>query len=412
MQCHRTFLLSMVIGLVVAVQGQGFGQPGGVRMITPIQLVGTVAGVRPGMISVTTPAGEVWGLKVPQRAKIKVTGPAEKEVLRKGHFVRFLVTVNKRYSKSVGEVSQMTIFTPSQELGRRVGVFYPGQAEAAAMGPNPGMQPAMPPGMPPLPAAPKGTKPPPPPKEEMFDVRAQVRDIKGKRMTVYVPNKFFKPLLKVELAEDVAIELDLNTYSVVVEGDKLTALGVRIAPKGVEAIQVAIELSTPLTASGRKPTSPIGKGPIGRPGRGDQQQPFEVADDIEREKPKPDEQPDPTPQEDPAEPKESAGDGDQTEQLVAMLEVKPEDAQGRPGLKLSLGGGDQETFLPAKIQPAKAIQEKFGKPDSMQNVNGSLPIGEGGERKDVQWQLWVYGPVKFFVDGDGAVQYFNFTQKK
>ena len=270
------------------------------------------------------------------------------------------------------------------------------------------------PGMPQQPAAEADPKVKPPPlDEEMFDVRAQIKALKGKRMTVYTPNRFFKPLLKVELAEDIAIDLDLDNYSVVAEGDKITAIGVRVAPKGVESLQVAIELATPLGIMGRRPKQPIGKRPGGRPpARGDKQQPLEVADDVKPGKPGPDgragDQEQPAEQGNSTAPAEPA---ERTKQILEMVRPKPEDAQGRPGLKISFGGGDQETFLPAKLQPVKPIRERVGRPEGVQSFSASLPVGKGGEQEDIVWQHWDYGSVKLLVDGEGTVQYFTEPKK-
>ena len=80
--CPRAALAALVVpGLGVSAYGQGLNPraPAVPRVIQlmPIELRGTVAGVRPGMVVVATAAGESWALKIPPKTEVRVTGTAE-----------------------------------------------------------------------------------------------------------------------------------------------------------------------------------------------------------------------------------------------------------------------------------------------------------------------------------------------
>jgi hypothetical protein len=54
----------------------------------------------------------------------------------------------------------------------------------------------------------------------------------------------------------------------------------------------------------------------------------------------------------------------------------------------------------------------FALPDQVQKIKASLPVGQRGWQKEIHWQLWVYGPVMFFVDEADATQYLAVTVDK
>jgi len=408
-------LLVVVLVFAPAVPLFGQGVPPMVPRViqfTPIELSGTVAAVQPGVITVKTPADELWGLRVPQRAEVRVIGKAERDVLVPGLYVRFVATVDKRRSRVLEKVSKLTIITPSQEVGRQPGVFYPGQEEAMGMGEQP--NPLFPPG-----GKPPGGDPPAEPggngqaesNEEEFDIRAQVTGVRGNRMSLYVPNAFFKPVLMIELADDLEISLDLNNYGIAGPGDKLLSMGRQIAPQAVEALKVSIELTEPYSTKRKRPGQPVAGNTPPPPGPGgNQRQPFEVAERMDNQKP-PDRgnppPPDGPPNDPPAAPPVPLGGGDRTQQMAQLLAGQPGEVQGVPPLNISLGGGDPERFTPAKAHPMKDIRQRFGSPERIMPLNGTLTVGAGGEVKDIQWWLIVYGPVKLLVDEDWKTRYFT-----
>jgi hypothetical protein len=405
---------SAVLGLAVSTQGQG-RNPRAAAMppmiqLMPIQLEGTVAGVRPGMIGVTTAAGETWALKIPPKAEVRVTGTAELSVLRPGMYVRFLAAVDKRRSLAQGKVEKLTVFSPSQELGRMPGVFYAGQeGDEAAMQPGPGVRPNPPQGRNPggRPNRPKGRDGRVPPKAAPAGRDADARGktaanvVKGRWLTVYARNTFFKPTLRIELADKPVVNLDVNTYTLAKSGDKISARGVQIAPQVIQAMQVAIELAEPLGEPGKTAGRTIGKRPPRGPRKGsDDRQPFEVAEEIEKDKP---DQPKETPPQ--QKPEKPLPQDKRSKELVQFLQAKPEDVKGKPGVTLNLAEGDPIQFAPCKQLPGKEVLGRFGLPDQVQKIKGSLPLGEGGQEKEIQWQLWIYGPVMFFVDEAGTTRY-------
>jgi hypothetical protein len=309
--------VSVVLGLVVPASGQGFkprrapvAPVPGVQLV-PVQLEGTVAGVRLGMIAMTTAAGETWGVRIPPKVEVRVTGTAEPEVLSPGMYVRFIAPVDKRRSLVQGPVEKLVIFSPSHEVGRMPGVFYPGQegADDSGLQPDGGTPPK-------VPEAhsgrgrrdrararnPRGApKAAPAARDanadgkaagdvETFDIRGRITNVNGRWLTVYARNTYFKPALKIELAEKPEISLDMNTYTLARPGDKISARGVQIGPQAAQATRVEIQLLEPLGKSS-KPERPTAKRASRRPPKasGDRE-PFAVGEELEQGKPDPKEQ--------------------------------------------------------------------------------------------------------------------------
>lgn len=423
----------ILFGLSVSTVGQPFnprpGRQPPVIQFAPIQLQGTVAGVRPGMIAVSTAAGETWAVKVTGRTEIRVLGTAEPDVLRPGLYVRFFAPVDKRRSRVEQKVGKLTIFSPSKQIGRMPGVFYPGQ-EGDEAAPEPGTPPNGPEAPGPgraakahnrkapaeRPMGPRSRTPGPPdkaPNVETFDIRARLTAVKGDWLTVYVRNPFFKPSLRIQLTDEPEIKLDVSEYSVAKPGDKVAALGRGIGAQAVQARQVRIELAEPLGGSGKRAKRPGPKRPPRRPRKGGHDRgSFEIAEEMESDKPGQGKQPPPAPKKD-APPEEKPPPSDQRgKQIVQFLQAKPEEIRGKPRLKLTLGKGDPATFAPSTDVGGKEVLAEFGLPDNVLKASGKLPVGEDGEPKEVKWQLWIYGPVKLLVDEADRVRYFAVTVDK
>lgn len=354
------------------------------------------------MIKLTTVTQDNWLLKVTPRTKVKLTGTAKPDMLRPGIFVRFTAAVDKRKSKVQEKVSELTIFTPSrQDASRMPGVSYPGQ-EGGVMPQNVPMP--MPQNVPMPPNAAKqpkaDAKDNPTTNVETFEIRGRVTKYRSGRLTVYAPNRYFKPALTIELDEEPIIKLDLANYSAAKPGDAVTAKGIAIAPKMVEAMELTIELAKPLTRKREKPKRPTTRRPATKrtPGQskreGDGRPAFGVADQLEKEKPA-------------GEDKKAATEEARMQQIVKLLEDEPERTKGRTELRIRLGEGDVQIFTPSKQIAGQGLRDRFGKPDGVRTVSGSLPVGEGNANKKVKWELWSYGRVKIFVDEAGTVQYFR-----
>ncbi|RMF91370.1 MAG: hypothetical protein D6741_16135, partial [Planctomycetota bacterium] len=95
-----------------------------------VEASGTVLGITGGMIQLQTPAGQTWRLMPARECKITVTGKAKPEVLRPGQFVAFVADVDTRTGKVPEKVTQLKIFTVSQQM--QLGVFPEGQAPLGA----------------------------------------------------------------------------------------------------------------------------------------------------------------------------------------------------------------------------------------------------------------------------------------
>ena len=397
----RTLLFSAAaVGLAASALGQAFPQPGQPRrrivQLVPVTVKGKVLSVRPGMIAVTTPADELWMVNLSQNTReVRITGKAEPDVLRPGMFVRLTAPVDKRYSRVEGQVRGLTIITPSQQSGRMLGVFFPGQEGGGGA--------VQPPG-----GAPQQADPPPVGDSEdanshvqTFDVRGRLVGIKARRVTLYVPNHYFKPRLTFELAEEPVIDLDVSDYSVVRPGDTLSAMGIEMGDRGIEALELSIELVEPLSTGRKKPTRPATRRPSRTrepPARPGERQAFEVAKEMEQEGAESSE-----PEDEPA----AGRPAERAVQIVELLKLDPEDLEGKTPLTISLNGVAPETFTPSKPLPGKSLRDRFGPPEQTGQMSGTIQAGEGGQPIEVRWELWVFGRAKVIVDENGAARYYS-----
>ncbi len=367
--------------------------------LTAVQLSGTVAGVQPGLLLVDTPTLERWTLQVPGDTVVRVTGTAVPEVLRPGLYVRFLVRVDERRSRALSKVSSLVIITPGNMEGREPGVFPAQLDPAGAQPPEVGQAGEEEIGQ-------VGERPPngeaglP---ADLYDVRAPIRAIKGRWLTVFAPNTFFEPELRVELAKELAVTVDVSAYGLARPGDKFAALALQLGPQVAMARELVIALSEPV---GQQPDKPGRRPPQG--GAAEAGQPSQPGGVAQR------------PAAQPPQVGEGAGAEvaagqpvpEQTEaakqalKIVDLLRLKPAELAGKPGLQVGLDGGEPLVFLPSRPEAVKTIRDRFGPPDRIQSASGTLPIGEGGQQVQIQWNLWTYGPLRFFVDEVGTVRYY------
>ncbi len=440
------------------------GPPRVVQMpIVPQELGGSFVSAQPGLININTLTGEPWTLRVSANAYVRVAGKAEEDVLRPGTHVRFEATVDKKTSKVLDKVSKLTVFVPTKEEFRSLGVFLPGQClnpfEHLGKYQTPQEVPVLQPGTKPsaqqkppsdkitpadLQPLPEGKAAP---TVRRYDIHGQIVSIKGKFMTVFVPTDLFKPNLRVELADNLELEVDLNNYLSAQPGDKVAARGIQVAPKTLEVLEVLIERQEPLSTK-RKPKT-IARQP-GKPERPEKQEPFEVAQAPSGPTGKPEDkppanasQPPPEPPQPPAgqakpgpgtppasssdqpgaKPQPSPKTGelielmplvpvvDKTEELLNTVRLKPEELKDKKGLMVSFDGAEPSLFVPTRSESIGEVRKKFGDPDKAQLIKGVLPVGEHEAEKEVQWQLWTYGPVRLMVDENGTVRYVNFHKQ-
>jgi hypothetical protein len=236
------------------------------QSLPQLQTTGTVEAVKPGFIKVSSAANQEWILQVVPNVRCSVTGKATPEGLAPGFFIRFTAEVNKRgaVEKKVGK---LTIFTPSQvrqpgaepDSGMGTTTFGPRPGDdtrgdekpkpafgAGAVAPDAGRaagarKAGAQPG-----AAGKAAGP------QVYDIRGQIVGVSNGRLNLQVPNTYFRPSLRVEVAEDADIDVELDdamAYTVARKGDKVRIQGRQGLGNLGYAEEVEIILSEPLGAS-------------------------------------------------------------------------------------------------------------------------------------------------------------------
>lgn len=252
---------SVIVGLMLSVPGHvlfGQGRQGRDRgrpkqqqpSGPPVETSGIIDAVMPGYIKMTTPTNQVWILRISPDAKVTVNGEAKLDAVKPGVFVAFSGEVDKRHSVIEEKIGKLTIVTPNDL--RPVGAF-PSQGggfaalhnQLTAGGAGAGAAPAA--GEARGGAAGNGAA------TERFDIVGQFMGVNKKgKASVVVPNPYFKPNLSFEIAEDVAVDLDLanpTAYMLAKKGDKIEAKGKQFAMTGALATELTIYLVEPLTAA-------------------------------------------------------------------------------------------------------------------------------------------------------------------
>jgi hypothetical protein len=246
------------------------------QKLPPLETAGTIEAVMPGYIKLESEAKQTWIIQVLPNARCQLTGKATPDALSPGLFIRFIAEVNKRGAVDE-KVSKLTVFTPSQT--RQVGAD-PDNGLGTAFGPRPGDQlgdhakpkPAFGAGIaapdPMLAAGAKKAGSPSGGTSQVYDIRGQIVSVNNGRIQLQVPNAYFRPSLRIEVAENADIDVELDDpmcYTLARKGDKVRiqgrqGLGNRGIAEGIDII-----LSEPLSAphqDGKKSA----KGPRGKPG--------------------------------------------------------------------------------------------------------------------------------------------------
>ena len=428
-------LLSGCLALTLAASAAGQN----VIRFMPVDVDGKIVQMANRALMVSTASEQTYTVSVSNQTQVRVVGMAEPDVLVPGACVRFIGTVDKKQNRVQEKIDALTIFVPDQTSERMLGVVYP-NASTPPPGEPPKQEKEMPkivggPGafgavLPPGKQPPQGMQLPadnaPPMADpndgprvghkgvkgggaenvEKFDIRGKIVTNKAGRLTIMLPsNQYLKPKLYAELAETPKIALDLADWSAVKKGDRVHVRGRQATPNMIEATEVYIELSEPLSYSTKKGKKlAAGKTPAEKPGKSGKK----PAEPQEPE-PKP-------PAEPPAEaaaaekPADEAPRGDKADQILQVLQLAPADLQGKRGVKVALQGGQPEEFTPCKPEPVKNITDKFGEPDNIGGIQGNMP-GDDGQMKPITWEIWTYGNIKFFVDENRTARYYNYTKK-
>jgi len=184
----------MVAGLIVlasnALAARGRMGPQALPKGAPI----TAADPIKGTIEMTPQGARVvvgndnWGIFIAPNPKIRVMGTAQIDYVRAGQLVRFSAMYDKKENSVKDPIAKMTIFTPFPEE------FSPGGT----------------PDTEPVGAAATGDY-------KAMILTGLITKIKGTKMTVNIPGISGK--LNVELAESVAISLNIADFTVIKQGD-------------------------------------------------------------------------------------------------------------------------------------------------------------------------------------------------
>jgi hypothetical protein len=231
-----------------------------IQGLPAVQMAGTVDAVVPGWIRVLSESNQPWVFQVRPTAKCKLTGKANPDALAPGYYVRFVGEVNKRGAVEQ-KVAKLTIFTPSQfrqpgaepdlgfgtSFGARAGEERKAEGGAKPAGFGAGAADAgrAPAGARKAGAGGKGGAP------ELYDIRGQIVGVSNGRLSVHVPNAYFRPSLRVEVAEDADIDVELDdarALALARKGDKVRIQGRQSAGNRGFAEDLDIILGDPLGA--------------------------------------------------------------------------------------------------------------------------------------------------------------------
>lgn len=211
----------LLLSTPISVWAQYGGRSGGRVPEGPrVDVAGTIEGlVQGGGIVVMGTNRLVWRLQIAPETNVHVNGKAAKAFLRSGQFVSFRATVDRRRGTVEEKVARMTIFTPSQqtELGLALD-----PAEGAG-GQEAGDQPLV-----------------------SLMIRGRVTGIKDGHLVVNVPNRFFKPVMEVPIAEDLDLSIDLlgaNFVSLASQGDGIQASGQLVGPQAMRVQNATVTLT-------------------------------------------------------------------------------------------------------------------------------------------------------------------------
>lgn len=248
--------------------------PGGPQM-PRLEAIGQVDAVAaPGLIRMVASDGQVWTLALAANTRLRLRGTMKAELIHPGQFIHFEATVEHKTGEVEEKLEQVTVFTPTPDNpDTQLGVF-PVQSGAGDTPGNPFGQPlggAASPFEQPLGGAQaggsaagagdlssrrsrgargRGRAAPPPPAKAKYDIRGRIAEIdRNGALTVLVPNVFFRPPVKVALAEDVQVAVELagpTVLGLIAKGDRIEAKGVQVGPTAAEVAEVSIEKLEPI----------------------------------------------------------------------------------------------------------------------------------------------------------------------
>ncbi|MCS7305733.1 MAG: hypothetical protein NZ602_11590 [Thermoguttaceae bacterium] len=211
-----------------------------------VEVEGSIVGVMPGMVQVKSLTGQPWMFRVSPKAKVEITGNAEKSFLHSGLFVEFKATLEKFHTTS--KVTALTICSPSPQ--KYPGIFPEGGALQIPEQPTP-----------------KGKK-----KEKEFSgsgnchVVGTIVGVKDGQYSLRTPNG----LVIFEVDDNAEIKVELTSPQGLLyarTGDQIVIKGVAFREGMGEAREVTVKLLTALSASETgRPKKKVEKKPVEKPG--------------------------------------------------------------------------------------------------------------------------------------------------
>jgi hypothetical protein len=196
------------------------------QVMTTLEVSGTIEAMAMGRLQILTDTHEALMVILSPKTKVQVTGEAGVEFLRPGLFVQLKADVDKR-GVAADKVDELTVLTPTQQ--KNPGVFT-----------KPGGEGLTPDGFPAGKAGSSGSS----------TVRGKIMSFKKNKLQIQVD----KGTVLCELNDNPKILLDLADYSLARKGDKIKVQGLKTAaaPGPIQAMQVKIELASPLGEKKKK----------------------------------------------------------------------------------------------------------------------------------------------------------------
>ncbi|MBN2577775.1 MAG: hypothetical protein JXB10_02200 [Pirellulales bacterium] len=264
MSLFRGFCLAMLLGLATA--GPGWAQ--GIRRsprqppkLPEFNLSGKLDRIVGNRIALTTEAGFTWIVQPKPKVEIHLTGKAVPAFLAPGQCVAFWAKLDKRRCVTLEPVRRLTVFTPDKrrQFGIQPDLGF-GELEKETLEKRKGSpDPAPPRDESPAgrPASGGQQKPGTPQKVlpanvESFIVHGRILSAKKGELLVQVPNNVYvKPRLKIAVAEDAKIDVELAglpALALVQPGDHVQARGEQVGEGLGYANILAFRAERPLGA--------------------------------------------------------------------------------------------------------------------------------------------------------------------
>jgi hypothetical protein len=251
MICFRGLCLGILVILMAAdpacSQGIRRGQKSQPKKAPQFELSGTLDGIEGNALRLTTGAGYTWILRPAPKVQIHLSGKAVPAFLAPGQAIAFFAKLDTRRGATVEQVRRLMVFTPNEkrQFGIQPDLGFGNLEKETFDKLQQAEEPKRPDGKPPVSesesissngdsAAKQGkraAKRTPPQSVDSFVVRGKILSAKNGELLVGVPNNGFvkKPTLRVEVAEDADITVDLvgppALLVLVHQGDHVQASG-------------------------------------------------------------------------------------------------------------------------------------------------------------------------------------------